>query len=106
MKIEIDLEDIEVDAQDDNVRVRVEVVPATSLDQINEVRISGTRSGLLFLARHVVRVAHGVAANHTHLDNECLRPVYESQGEWWLTIEYDDRTWRRLEQKVPREPRA
>ena len=101
--ITIDIDDIGVAEQAPDVKLRVSVRRATSPDQFNEVEISGTRSGLTFLAKHILRIAATAEESHTHLDRDCHDPIYESDDDWWLTIERDDNTWGRLERKTQQE---
>lgn len=104
--VTVDVDDISVADQAEDVKLRINVHHAKTLDEFNDVHISGTRSGLMFLAKQIIRIATSADESHTHLDRECHEPIYESDENWWLTIERDDKKWSRLERKVQKDAAA
>lgn len=59
--------------------------------QDNEVVISGSARGILWLAQEVARVAlSGKPGYHQHLDKEACCGHHHSDGDWWLTISLNE----------------
>ena len=98
-KIEIDLTDILIGELAADARLNIEASNGKTEqgpDFINEIRIEGTKAGLEYLAKHILRVANADKETHTHLDRSVNAPVVSSKDDWWLTIERNDKKWRRL----------
>ena len=72
-------------------RLVVNVRPALGPDTFPEVKLAGTRAGLVWLAEQILRVAHAEEPMHTHLDAVAHCPEYVSPEGWWLTIERNER---------------
>lgn len=93
--VSIDLEPEDVSLLPDSVRVNLNVHSPASDDELKEVSIYGSREGLIWLARQILRIAHAKGDTHTHIDAEAFEPVYSSSDGWWLTVGVDSRLIRR-----------
>ncbi len=80
---------------DKDVHIEVDVITAEDKQatdpelppQFNEIDISGSVNGLLWLAKEIVAVALSADKGyHIHLDKETCAGHYHSEKDWWLTI--------------------